>query len=155
MGDAGMDCGHTQFRRQRRQYLGRVTAAQDKRGVVPRQAGGQCGQAVMQPPAAGAADRPGLAVIQDIDGQDTRPAGQGGGKRRVVGQAEILAEPEYVGVGHQADLCGRAAAASFGAGGLGAGTSKVNRRVCPSRNAWPPRGKCWVMAGAMMSSPPV
>ncbi len=58
-------------------------------------------QAMMQPPARGAADPPGARgdIVQDIDGQD-RPAAMGSVmKGRIVGQAQVLSEPDDGGRG--------------------------------------------------------
>jgi hypothetical protein len=68
------------------------------------QRGLQGGERVVQPPALGAAMGMGAGggIVQDIDRQD-RAGGGGGVQGGVVGQAEILPEPQD-GLGHRVCL---------------------------------------------------
>lgn len=111
-GDAGLLLARPGLRREpgehrRRADLGRqpreldlgAAASQHQRPAGLAHAGVERRQAVMQPPAGGASERPGTSrrVIEHV-GRDQRAGRGGGGQRRVVGEAQVVAEPEDAGV---------------------------------------------------------
>jgi len=87
--------------RQLSQHCVGLTAPQDQFRALLAQAGVECFEAVVQPPARRAAHRviAGRLVVEHIEG-DHRPVVTGGDERGLVGEAEVLTEPEDDGGGH-------------------------------------------------------
>ncbi len=83
-------------------HLGRGAAAQHEHRSLLTQPLAEFGERVVQPPARGAAERTdaGGDLVEHED-RDHRLAPVGGGaQRRVVGQAQVVAEPDERGGGH-------------------------------------------------------
>ena len=84
-----------------RNFLERRAAAQHEGRAALGECGGQGVQAVMQPPARGAARCPafGGRIVENEDRQHAPPHADGGVQSRVVGQAQIMPEPQQDGAG--------------------------------------------------------
>ena len=170
-GPAGMHLSGTGGYRQGRDHRLCPAARQQQRRAARREVGAERGKAPLQPPARGAARRVVARRLRvpDEDGQNARTGGQRGVERRVVSQAQIVAEPDQDGRGHGPHVgrprdCGslrRHPLISVGGGASrfvaprSGPVGKLNSRPSPSRKARPPRGNSAAMAGAVMSSPPV
>ena len=70
----------------------------------PGQAALQARQRVMQPPARRAAEPPGAGrlVVEDVDRNHLAAGGHGLAQRRIVGEAQVVAEPDERRLGHVA-----------------------------------------------------
>ncbi len=96
-----MDTRRARLLRQLGQHRVGLAAPQDQPRALFAQARVERLEAVVQPPARRAAHRmiAGRLVVEHVDG-DHRPVVAGGDQRGLIGEAEVLAEPEDHGSGH-------------------------------------------------------
>jgi hypothetical protein len=85
----GMNMRRASFLHQRPEFVNHVATPQDQRHTMARQIGGQCRQAMVQPPMLRSADM----RIEDIDRHD-RPVMHSSNQRGVIRKTKILAKPE-------------------------------------------------------------
>jgi hypothetical protein len=99
-----MDSAGTYLARQSEDRLRAVAPPQHEVAAEAAEIGGEALQAMMQPPAAGAAGFPGArcAIVEDEHRDDRRFASDSSGEGGMIGEAQVAPEPEDDGlIGHE------------------------------------------------------